>query len=95
MSKKHIIKYTLDPENLPPLTNEQNKQLEALREMPDSKIDLSDIPEVSEMYRPVKKQTTIRLDADVLAWLRSHGKGYQTRINTILRREMLASKATK
>jgi uncharacterized protein (DUF4415 family) len=33
----------------------------------------------------VKKQLTIRLDADALDWLKRHGKGYQTRINRILR----------
>ena len=33
----------------------------------------------------MKKQFTIRLDADVLAWLKGHGRGYQTRINRILR----------
>jgi uncharacterized protein (DUF4415 family) len=42
-------------------------------------------------YRPNKKQITAKVDADVLAWLKSEGKGYQTRINAILRREMLAS----
>ncbi|MGA3119065.1 MAG: BrnA antitoxin family protein [Syntrophobacteraceae bacterium] len=36
-------------------------------------------------WPPVKKQLTIRLDADVLDWLKGHGKGYQTRINRILR----------
>jgi uncharacterized protein (DUF4415 family) len=66
---------------------------------PDSEIDLSDIPEVTEeqwqhairgrFYRPVKKQITARVDADVLAWLKRQGKGYQSRINAILRREML------
>ena len=40
-------------------------------------------------YRPVKKQITARVDADVLAWLKSQGKGYQSRMNAILRREML------
>ena len=35
--------------------------------------------------------TTVRVDADVLAWLKSQGKGYQTRINTILREAMLRS----
>ena len=56
-------------------------------------IDYSDIPPLGdEFFRkataawpPVKKQLTIRLDADVLAWLKSHGSGYQTRINRILR----------
>ena len=64
--------------------------------MPDSQIDLSDIPEIrnwdgavrGKFYRPVKQPITIRLDADVLAWLRAQGKGYQTRINQTLRREM-------
>jgi uncharacterized protein (DUF4415 family) len=42
-------------------------------------------------YRPVKQQITARVDADVLDWLKSQGKGYQSRINAILRREMLAA----
>ena len=42
-------------------------------------------------YKPVKTSTTVRIDSDVLAWLRSQGRGYQTRINVILRREMLAA----
>ena len=36
-------------------------------------------------WPPVKKQLTIRLDADVLTWLKRQGRGYQTRINHILR----------
>ena len=43
-------------------------------------------------YRPTKTSTTVRIDSDVLAWLRAQGKGYQSRINAILRREMLASR---
>jgi uncharacterized protein (DUF4415 family) len=39
----------------------------------------------------VKRQITARVDADVLAWLKGQGKGYQSRINAILRREMLAA----
>jgi len=61
--------------------------------MRDAEIDYSEIPPLDKtLFRkatvawpPVKKQLTIRLDADVLAWLRGHGKGYQTRINRILR----------
>jgi uncharacterized protein (DUF4415 family) len=59
----------------------------------------SDIPELSErfwqnairnpFYRPVKQQLTLRLDADVIAWLRRQGKGYQTRANALLRDAML------
>jgi uncharacterized protein (DUF4415 family) len=40
-------------------------------------------------FRPLKQSTTVRIDADVLAWLRAQGKGYQTRINQILRAAML------
>jgi len=64
--------------------------------MKDEDIDFSDIPEltdwskavVGKFYRPIKKSLTIRIDADVLAWLRAQGKGYQTRINVLLREEM-------
>ena len=41
-------------------------------------------------YRPIKQQITARLDADVLAWLKAGGQGYQTRMNAILRRAMMA-----
>jgi uncharacterized protein (DUF4415 family) len=44
-------------------------------------------------YRPVKQQVTVRLDADVIAWLRMQGKGYQTRLNQVLRAAMLAEAA--
>jgi uncharacterized protein (DUF4415 family) len=66
--------------------------------VPDELLDLSDIPEITDwsnairhgqFYRPVKQQTSIRLDADVLAWFKAQGKGYQTRINEILRDAML------
>lgn len=71
-------------------------EIRALRRMKDSEIDTSDIPPVldwsravvGKFYRPIKKPLTIRLDADVLAWLRSQGKGYQTRINALLRSKM-------
>lgn len=62
-------------------------------------VDTSDIPPLTDeffakairnpYYRPVKQSTTIRIDSDVLAWLRAQGVGYQTRINAILRRAML------
>ncbi len=61
--------------------------------MGDSDIDYSDIPPLDKAFLakatipwpPTKKQLTIRLDADVLTWLKGHGRGYQTRINRILR----------
>ena len=49
----------------------------------------------SGIYRPLKKQTTVRLDADVLVWLRSSGKGWQTRLNAILRGAMMAEEKKK
>ena len=78
------------------LSRKQKKELRALVARPDREIDLTDIPEiidwsgavVGKFYRPIKKSLTIRVDADVLAWLRSQGKGYQTRINQLLRAAM-------
>jgi uncharacterized protein (DUF4415 family) len=97
--KTKIVSYR--PEDMPPLTDERRASLEALAAQPDSDINFSDIPEMTEeaiktavpgrFYRPVKRQITARVDADVLEWLKSQGKGYQSRINAILRREMLAS----
>ena len=97
--KTKIVSYTL--ETLPPMSPERLAELEALAARPDFEIDLSDIPEVTEeqwknaergrFYRPVKRQITARVDADVLEWLKSQGKGYQSRINAILRHEMVAA----
>ena len=78
------------------LTKDQVKELEALKRMKDEDIDFSDIPEltgprnfiVGKFYRPRKKSLTIRIDADVIAWVKSQGKGYQTRINSYLREAM-------
>lgn len=92
------VKFT--PDTLPALTEAQKKNLERLGASPDTQIDTSDLPEMTDaqlaemeqgrFYRPVKQQITARLDADVLAWLKSQGRGYQTRMNAILRREMMA-----
>jgi uncharacterized protein (DUF4415 family) len=94
-----MVSYTL--ETLPELAEADIAALEVLAARPDSEIDLSDAPELSaeqwkkgirgHFYRPVKRQITARVDADVLQWLKSQGKGYQSRINAILRREMLTA----
>ena len=42
-------------------------------------------------YRPIKKTVNVRLDADVIEWLQSTGRGYQTRMNAILREAMMSS----
>ena len=67
--------------------------LKRLDSMGDESIDYTDIPELDENFfrkarvvvPPGKKQLTIRLDADVVSWLKDQGKGYQSRINAILR----------
>ncbi len=94
-----ITKYQVDLGSLPPLTQEQKRELAALSKLPDSQIDVSDIPPLTDdfwkkavknpFYKPVKLATTVRVDADVLAWLKSAGKGYHTRINVILRDAMM------
>ena len=48
--------------------------------------------ELGEMFRPIKKPVTLRLDADVIAWFKAKGRGYQTRINRALRELMQAGK---
>ena len=84
---------------LPELTEEQRARLDRLATMSDDEIDTNDIRELTEaelaemergrFWRPVKQQITTRVDADVLAWLKADGKGYQSRINAILREAML------
>ena len=78
------------------------EELAALAGKTDEDIDLSDIPATThedwvgavrgKFYRPVKQQLTVRIDADVLAWLKQGGdKGYQKRLNAILRDAMLSA----
>jgi len=94
--KTRNVTYTLD--NLPPLDKEEIK---ALKEMSDEKIDYSDIPQIDPkqwknaivggIYKPTKKQVTWRIDSDILLWLKSSGRGWQTRANQILREKMLTA----
>ena len=86
----------------PTKTNEMAEELRRLAEMPDEQIDTCDIPEVENFrhaergrfFRPIKKQVTLRLDADLLAWFQEQGKGYQTRINGALREFVEAHRKT-
>ncbi|WP_299998665.1 BrnA antitoxin family protein [uncultured Cedecea sp.] len=90
---------------LPSLTAKQEAELKSLCQQPDSQIDYSDIGEPAanlwedavrgQFYRPVKKHASVRIDADILAWLKEPGKGYQTRLNAILREAMLRSQQVK
>ena len=79
-----------------PLTPEQQAELDLLAALPEEQIDTSDMPEVRDwsgarrgvLFRPVKRQITLRIDADVIEWFRSRrlkGEGYQTNINRALR----------
>jgi len=86
-----------------PLTPARKRRLALLAEQPEAQIDCSDIAPLSDQfwtravrnpfYRPVKQQLTVRLDADVVEWLRRQsgqgGKGYQTTLNALLRGAML------
>jgi uncharacterized protein (DUF4415 family) len=78
----------------------ERRKLKGLASMPDSQIDFSDAPEVhpvpseihvGRFYRPIKQLVSLRVDADVLAWFRARGKGYQTHMNEALRRAMQAN----
>lgn len=80
------------------------KRLDA---MTDDEIDFSDDPEATpEIFAravvrrglktiPAKQQVTLRLDADVLEWFKAQGKGYQTRINALLRAYKEASESKR
>jgi uncharacterized protein (DUF4415 family) len=78
------------------LTPEQQAELKALAALSDDKINTAAIPEQRDwsgarrgaLFRPVKQQITLRLDADLIDWFRRHPKrdeGYQTSINQALR----------
>ncbi len=81
------------------LTKAQKADLAELASLPDDRIDTRDIPEIvnwgdarrGQFYRPIKKQITLRLDADVLTWFKNKvpgGRGYQTEINRALRKHL-------
>ncbi|MFT4114124.1 BrnA antitoxin family protein [Silvibacterium sp.] len=86
------------------LSKAERVELEKLAALPDRGIDTSDAPElpaevwrnaaVGKFYRPVKRPVTMRLDADVIDWLKQkagpNGRGYQTAANRLLRAKMLA-----
>jgi uncharacterized protein (DUF4415 family) len=97
-----MVQFRLDPDNPPTMTPEQ---LQALRDLRDEDIDLSDIPDQSHRtgWRRVsdlipeenKQQITLRLDAEVLAFFKSTGRRYQSRINAALREYMLAHRVPR
>ena len=81
------------------LSREQKRDIAAIAAKKGESIDLSDMPEVvdwsgaeiGKFYRPPKKPVTMRLDQDVLDWLKAYGKGYQTKVNLLLRHAMASA----
>jgi uncharacterized protein (DUF4415 family) len=82
------------------LTREQRRDIAALGAIKDADIDLKEMPEIPDwsgaeigrFYRPGKLPITMRLDEDVLDWLKGYGPGYQTKANILLRHAMLSAK---
>jgi uncharacterized protein (DUF4415 family) len=78
----------------------QRREIAAIAAKTDATIDFSEMPEVVDwagaevglFYRPVKRPVTMRLDDDVIEWLKSYGRGYQTKANLLLRHAMVASR---
>ncbi|MGX9739899.1 BrnA antitoxin family protein [Pseudocitrobacter corydidari] len=87
------------------LNAQHEAELKALANKSDEDIDYSDIPasgdeqwsdaERGKFFRPLKTQASVRIDADVMEWLKRPGKGYQTRLNAILREAMLRDQNKK
>src|ERR1035441_9017915 len=84
---------TMKRGNPEPLTPELRAELDALAAMPDSEIDTTEMPPITDwskavrgpFYRPIKRPLSLRLDADIIDWFQRQGQGYQTRMNSALR----------
>jgi uncharacterized DUF497 family protein/uncharacterized protein (DUF4415 family) len=78
------------------LTKDQKRDIRAIAAKRDRDIDFSDSPpvidwsgaEIGKFYRPEKKPVTMRLDSDIIEWLKADGRGYQTKANRLLRHAM-------
>jgi uncharacterized protein (DUF4415 family) len=85
------------------LTKQQKRDIRAIAGKKDRDIDFSDAPPIPDwsaavagkFYRPTKKPVTMRLDSDVIEWLKTDGRGYQTKANWLLRHAMLHFTAAK
>ena len=99
-----IVHYERNPGD--PISEESRRELEALAAMPDSEIDFSDIPRQNpedwknakrfhEVFKPRKQLVSLRIDMDVLEWLKTSGPGYQTRANEVLRERMMTDRGGK
>ena len=98
-----MVKHKRD--NPTALTAQREDELRALANKADGEIDYSDIPASGDeqwpdavrvkFYRQFKTQASVRIDADVMEWLKRPGKGYQTRLNAILREAMIRDLSEK
>ena len=88
------------------LTETQKAELAALADMPEDQINTTASPEQKDwsgarrgvFFRPIKKQLTLRIDADLIEWFRTHapdGEGYQTSINSALREYVARHDSTR
>jgi len=87
---------------IPVLTEKRSSELAALSDENISCEDIAPLDDAfwskasrGQFYRPLKTQASVRIDADVMAWLKAPGKGYQTRLNAILREAMVRELANK
>lgn len=95
--KRRMTKVTFNLKDMKPMTEVERHRIESIS---DKDIDYSDIPPTKPedwenairgaFYRPLKKSISLRLDEDVLAWFKDQGKGYQTRMNKVLRQYMVS-----
>ena len=89
-----------------PTLNKSQTDFARLDALQDKDIDFSDAPEITpQMFAKAvvrrglkirtKRQLTLRLDTDVLEWFKQQGRGYQTRINVLLRAYMEEQQAAQ
>lgn len=98
-SSRHDVRPRLRGKCINKVPESLRKELASLAAKPESDIDFSDLPATTEkdwrdavrgkFYRPIKQQLTVRIDVDVIDWLKQQGTDYQSRLNAILRDAML------
>ena len=86
-SSKRSSSATLSPERIAEIKAFKDTDISDCPELTDEELKKLK-PRHPEYFKPIKKAVQIRLDADVLAWFKAAGKGYQSRINSALREVM-------
>lgn len=97
--KTGTVEHVVDLAALPELTEAERAELVSLQDVSDDDIDRSDIPVLSEeawrravpnmVLRTATASTAVRVDDDVLAWFKAQGRGFEARINAVLRQAMV------